>query len=174
MCASSHPAPAEIVTTVALTVRDATPEDADGVAAVFAPYVRDSVVTFETVPPTPEEWRARVDGRPFVVLADGAVHGYALASPWRPKPAYHHTVETTVYLAADRTGQGHGRRLLEELLRRCTKAGYRQAIAVIVDTGAGGSVGLHTAAGFRVVGRLEAVGHKQNRWLDTILMQRAL
>jgi L-amino acid N-acyltransferase YncA len=163
-----------------MTVRDATPEDADGVAAVFAPYVRNSVVTFETVPPTPEEWRARIDGRPFVVLADDGdsaddtVHGYALASPWRPKPAYHHTVETTVYLAADRTGQGHGRRLLEELLRRCTKAGYRQAIAVIVDTGAGGSVPLHTAAGFRVAGRLEAVGHKQNRWLTTILMQRAL
>ncbi len=156
-------------------VREAVPEDAAGVAAVFAPYVRDSVVTFETVPPTPSEWRARIDGRPFVVLADDdEVLGYALASPWRPKPAYRHTVETTVYLAADQAGQGHGRRLMDELLRRCAEAGHRQAIAVIVDTGAGGSVGLHKAIGFREVGRLEAVGHKQNRWLDTILMQRAL
>jgi L-amino acid N-acyltransferase YncA len=155
-------------------VRDAVPADAPGIAAVFAPYVTDSLVTFETVPPTAEEWSTRMDGRPFVVLADEEVRGYALASPWRPKPAYHHTIETTVYLAADQTGQGHGRRLLDALLTRCTEAGYRQAIAVIVDTGAGGSLALHKAAGFTEAGRLTAVGHKQNRWLDTILMQRAL
>jgi phosphinothricin acetyltransferase len=155
-------------------VRDAVPDDAAGIAAVFAPYVQDSVVTFETEPPTEAEWRARIDGRPFVVLADAGIRGYALASPWRPKPAYRHTVETTVYLAAEHARQGHGRRLVEELLTRCAEAGYRQAIAVIVDTGTGSSVGLHKATGFREVGRLEAVGHKRNRWLDTILMQRAL
>lgn len=159
---------------VAPTVRDAVPEDAAGIAAVFAPYVLESVVTFETVPPTEAEWRARIDGRPFVVLADDEVRGYALASPWRPKPAYRHSVETTVYLAADHAGKGHGRRLMEELLTRCTAAGYRQAIAVIVDTDTGSSVGLHKALGFREVGTLEAVGHKYDRWLDTILMQRAL
>jgi phosphinothricin acetyltransferase len=159
---------------VAPTVRDAVPEDAAGIAAVFAPYVLESVVTFETVPPTEAEWRARIDGRPFVVLVDDEVRGYALASPWRPKPAYRHSVETTVYLAADQAGKGHGRRLMEELLTRCTAADYRQAIAVIVDTDTGSSVGLHKAMGFREVGTLEAVGHKHNRWLDTILMQRAL
>jgi phosphinothricin acetyltransferase len=157
-------------------VRDAVPADAPGVAAVFTPYVTDSVVTFETSPPSVATWADRIaTDFPFVVLAeDTAVLGYALASPWRPKPAYRHTVETTVYLAEGQTGRGQGRRLLSELLTRCTAAGYRQAIAVIVDGGTGASVGLHKALGFEEAGRLRGVGHKQDRWLDTLLLQREL
>lgn len=167
-----------MITTVSpiVEVRTAVPADAAAVAAVFAPYVTDSVVTFETIPPTAADWRGRIEaGFPFVVLARGdEVLGYALASPWRPKPAYRHTVETTVYLAPGSTGRGHGRGLLTELLTRCTRAGHRQAIAVIVDTGQNASVRLHAAVGFTEVGRLRGVGHKQGRWLDTVLMQRAL
>jgi L-amino acid N-acyltransferase YncA len=157
-------------------VRDAVAADASGVAAVFAPYVTDSVITFETVPPSVTDWAARITaGYPFVVLVEGTeVLGYALASVWRPKPAYRHTVETTVYLAAGQTGRGHGRRLMAELLTRCAAEGYRQAIAVIADGGTGASVGLHKALGFEEVGRLRGVGHKQDRWLDTLLLQKEL
>lgn len=157
-------------------VRDAVPADAAGVAAVFAPYVTDSVVTFETEPPAAETWAARLSaGYPFVVLESaGEVRGYALASPWRPKPAYRHTVETTVYLAPDQAGRGQGRRLMTALLERCARAGYRQAIAVIVDSGPSASVGLHKALGFEEAGRLRNVGHKHDRWLDTVLLQREL
>ncbi|MEV6877399.1 N-acetyltransferase family protein [Amycolatopsis sp. NPDC051128] len=159
------------------TIEEATEADAEGIAAVFAPYVTDSVVTFETTPPTADQWRAKIRESvwPFLVLAEeGEISGYALAAPWRPKPAYRHSVETTIYLAPSATGRGHGRRLLDELLKRCGEAGARQAIAVIVDSGSPASRNLHRAAGFTDAGVLRRVGFKHDRWLDTILMQREL
>jgi L-amino acid N-acyltransferase YncA len=158
-------------------VRPATEDDAGGIAAVFGPYVTDTVVTFETTPPTAGQWRAKIRGAelPFLVLArDDVVLGYALAAPWRPKPAYRYSVETTIYLAPEATGRGHGRRLLDELLKRCAEAGARQAIAVVVDSGHPASRNLHRAAGFTDAGVLRRVGFKHDRWLDTVLMQREL
>jgi phosphinothricin acetyltransferase len=158
-------------------VRPATEADAEGVAAVFAPYVTDSVVTFETTPPTADQWRAKIHATelPFLVLAQGnEVLGYALATPWRPKPAYRFSVETTIYLAPGATGRGHGRRLLDDLLKRCGEAGARQAIAVVVDSGSPASRNLHRAAGFTDAGVLRRVGFKHDRWLDTLLLQREL
>jgi phosphinothricin acetyltransferase len=159
------------------TIAEATEAEAAGIAAVFAPYVTGSVVTFETTPPTAEQWRAKIREStwPFLVLADeGEILGYALATPWRPKPAYRYSVETTIYLAAGAAGRGHGRRLLDELLKRCGAAGARQAIAVIVDSGNPASRNLHRAAGFTEAGVLRRVGFKHDRWLDTLLMQREL
>ncbi|WP_410564973.1 GNAT family N-acetyltransferase [Amycolatopsis sp. cmx-4-61] len=159
------------------TIAEATEADADGIAAVFASYVTGSVVTFETTAPTADQWRAKIRESPwpFLVLREGdEVLGYALATPWRPKPAYRYSVETTIYLAARAAGRGHGRRLLDELLARCGKAGARQAIAVVVDSGNPASRRLHTAAGFTEAGVLRRVGFKHDRWLDTLLMQRAL
>ncbi|VVJ18589.1 putative N-acetyltransferase [Amycolatopsis camponoti] len=157
-------------------IRSATEADADGIAAVFAPYVTGSVVTFETTPPAPDQWRAKIreSDLPFLVLSDPKIAGYALAAPWRPKPAYRHTVETTIYLAPEAAGQGHGRRLLDELLKRCADAGAKQAIAVVVDSGSPASRRLHRAAGFTDAGVLRRVGFKDGRWLDTLLMQREL
>ncbi len=159
------------------TIAEATEADAEGIAAVFAPYVTDSVVTFETTPPTAEQWRTKIreNAWPFLVLAEaGEILGYALAAPWRPKPAYRFSVETTIYLAPQAAGHGHGRRLLEELVKRCAAAGARQAIAVIVDSGNPASQRLHRAAGFTDAGILRRVGFKHDRWLDTLLMQREL
>jgi L-amino acid N-acyltransferase YncA len=154
--------------------------DLGRIAEIFAHYVTYSVVTFETVPPTVADWQARLDGLaelglPFLVARTGGeVAGYAYASPWRPKPAYRHTVEDTVYLAPGETGRGLGRRLLAELLTRAGQAGARQMVAVIADAGADSdaSVALHLASGFAHAGRLTAVGHKHGRWIDTVLMQR--
>jgi L-amino acid N-acyltransferase YncA len=156
------------------------PGDLDAVAAIFGHYVTTSVVTFEVVPPTAEDWRRTSDdlaarGLPFMVCeCDGRVVGYAYAAPWRAKPAYRHTVESTIYLAPDRTGRGLGRRLLRELQRCCALAGLEQMIAVIADSGNPASAALHRACGFTDAGRLRNVGRKHGRLIDTVLMQHDL
>jgi len=164
-----------------IVVRAAVPADLPDVAAIYAYYVTTSVTTFEEVPPTPADWRLRLDdlvGRklPFLVAeaADRSVGGYAYASPWRPKPAYRYTVEDTVYVSPAHTGRGLGRALLGALLAACADAGARQVIAVIVDAGSDASLALHRRLGFAQAGRLSSVGRKHGRWLDTVLMQREL
>ena len=161
-------------------IRPATPGDLDFVAAIFSHYVTSSVVTFEVVPPTAQDWRRTRDdlaarGLPFLVCEyDNEVAGYAYAAPWRTKPAYRHTVESTIYLAPDRTGRGLGRRLLRALQKQCALAGVEQMIAVIADSGNPASVALHRACGFADVGRLGNVGRKHGRLIDTLLMQHDL
>jgi L-amino acid N-acyltransferase YncA len=162
------------------TVHAAAPADLEAVAAICAHYVTTTVTTFEEVPPTAADWQRRLDdlaGRslPFLVAAaDGAVCGYAYASPWRPKPAYRYTVEDTVYISPAHTGHGLGRALLGALLTGCEQAGARQVIAVIADTGSDASVALHRRLGFTPAGRLRQVGRKHGQWIDTVLMQREL
>jgi L-amino acid N-acyltransferase YncA len=164
-------------------VRAAAEADLEQVAAIFAHYVTETVATFEEVPPTPADWRLRLDdlsGRrlPFLVAEAGAggrgVCGYAYASPWRPKPAYRHTVEDSVFISPGHTGRGLGSALLGALLAACADAGARQVIAVIADTGSDASVALHRRFGFEAAGRLSGVGRKHGRWIDTVLMQREL
>jgi L-amino acid N-acyltransferase YncA len=161
-------------------IRPASSGDLDAIAAIFGHYVTSGVITFEVTPPTAEDWRrvcydAAARGLPFVVCeCDGQVAGFAYAAPWRTKPAYRHTVESTIYLAPDRTGRGLGRRLLCELQRRCALAGVEQMIAVIADTGDPASIALHRACGFTDAGRLRNVGRKHGRLIDTLLMQHDL
>ena len=113
-------------------------------------------------------------GLPFLVAeTGGVVAGDAYASPWRPKPAYRHTAEDSVYLAPGQRGRGLGRLLLEALLAGCADADVRQVVAVIVDSGDPASAALHQACGFAVAG-LSRVGYKHGRWIDTLLMQRGL
>ncbi|MFI0463365.1 GNAT family N-acetyltransferase [Saccharopolyspora sp. 5N102] len=160
-----------------LVVRDAEAGDAEAIGELFRRYVETTVTTFEEVPPTAQDWRGKIgaiarDGWPFLVatLEDDLV-GYAYVSPWRPKPAYRHTVENTIYLHPDHVGRGIGRHLIGELLRRAAAAGAHQVIAVIADTGNPASEALHRKAGFEVVGKLNEVGRKKGKWIDTTLMQ---
>jgi L-amino acid N-acyltransferase YncA len=161
-------------------IRAAGPADAEQVAAIFAHYVATSVATFEEVAPTAADWPRRLDELtarelPFLVAEDGRdVCGFAYASPWRPKPAYRHTVEDTVYLSPGYTGRGIGSALLGGLLAGCAAAGARQVIAVIADTGSDASAALHRRFGFTHAGRLSGVGRKHGRWIDTVLMQKDL
>ncbi|MGH3161975.1 MAG: GNAT family N-acetyltransferase [Streptosporangiaceae bacterium] len=104
----------------------------------------------------------------------GFVCGFAYASPWRPKSAYRHTVEDTVYLSPGCTGRGIGSALLGTLLAGCAAAGARQVIAVIADTGSDASTALHRRFGFTQAGLLSGVGRKHDRWIDTLLMQKEL
>lgn len=161
-------------------IRAATEADLDAVAAVYAHYVDHTVVTFDETPPPVSFWRTRLEelsarGLPFLVAEDaGRIAGYAYASPWRPKPAYRHSVENSVYLSPEATGRGLGGSLMEALVAACSAAGVRQMIAVIADSGTAASLALHRRLGFTEAGRLEAVGHKHGQWLDTVLLQRTL
>jgi L-amino acid N-acyltransferase YncA len=161
-------------------IRPAGADDLGAVAAIFGHYVTTSVVTFEVTPPPVEHWRHIRDdlagrGLPFLVCeCGGQVVGYAYAAPWRPKPAYRHTVESTIYLAPGHTGRGLGRRLLTELQRQCALAGAEQVIAVIADSGDPASAALHRACGFTPAGRLRGVGRKHGRVIDTDLFQHDL
>ena len=161
-------------------VRAAGPADLEQVAAIYAHYVTTSVATFEEVAPAVTDWRRRLDdlaerNLPFLVAEVGAaICGYAYASPWRPKPAYRHTVEDSVFISPGHTGHGLGRALLGGLLAACADAGARQVIAVIADTGSDASAALHRRLGFIEAGRLRGVGRKHGRWIDTVLMQREL
>jgi phosphinothricin acetyltransferase len=165
------------MSTEEVDVRATAPGDLDFIAAIFSHYVINTLITFEETPPTVAQWQERLDDLterelPFLVAEAGEeVIGYAYACPWRPKPAYRHTLENTVYLRPDWKGQGVGSKLLGALLSGCAQASARQVIAVIADTGDSASTALHRAFGFADVGRLKAVGYKHGRWIDTLLMQ---
>ena len=161
-------------------VRPAMPADLGQVSEIFGWYTLNSVATFEEAPRTAADWsRLAAElaelGLPFLVAeVGGAVAGYAYAAPWRHKPAYRATVEDSVFIAPGHTGRGIGRLLLTDLLTGCAAAGARQVIAVIADSGAEPSVGLHESCGFTHAGRLADVGYKHGQWIGTLLMQRAI
>jgi phosphinothricin acetyltransferase len=162
-------------------LRELRDEDLPRVLDIYNHYVSTSTVTFDKHPLSLAAFQTKAEliregGHPFIVAADasGAVLGYAYASPWRPKAAYRHTAECSIYLADDATGQGLGRVLLTDLIDRSRAAGIRELIAVIADEGADASVALHRKLGFREAGHLTRVGYKFGRWLGTIIMQKSL
>lgn len=155
-------------------------KDVEQVAAIYAHYVASGVATFDEVAPDVAAWSAKAGGivargLPFLVAEIGGdVAGFAYASLWRPRPAYRHTVEDTVYVAPSRLRRGVGRLLLDALIESCRKAGMEQVIAVIADTDDPASQALHRSAGFGEAGRLTRVGYKHGQWIDTVLMQLSL
>jgi L-amino acid N-acyltransferase YncA len=177
MASLSRPGAASAETVL---VRDATAADMAAIQAIYAPEVLRGIATFEETPPNVEEMRARraavrALGLPYLAaVLDGRIVGYAYATAYRPRPAYRHTIEDSVYVAAGMQRRGVGRALLAGLIARCEQGPWRQMIAVIGNRGNDGSIGLHAAQGFRPVGTLEAVGFKLGQWVDTVLMQRPL
>ncbi len=164
-----------------LSIRPATPADIPAMTRIYADAVVNGTASFELTPPDEAEMARRMQalldaGYPYLAAeADGALLGYAYAGPYRPRPAYKLTVEDSVYVAPAAQGRGVGRALLAALIEACERCGYRQMLAVIGDSPRQpGSIALHAALGFREVGRLPDVGFKHGRWLDTLLMQRAL
>lgn len=164
----------------AVQVRDAQPADMAAVQAIYAHHVLHGRATFEEVPPTADELLTRraavlAAGLPYLVAeADGEVAGYCYAVPYRPRPAYRHTIEDSVYVAHDRAGRGIGRALLGTLIARCEHGPWRQLLAVVGNSGNAGSLALHESLGFQRVGVLRSVGFKLGAWTDTVLMQRTL
>ena len=164
-----------------VTVRAAVADDLAAIAAIYTHHVDTGLGTFELAAPDGAEMRRRWQdvverGLPYLVavLPERAVAGYAYASPYRARPGYRYTVEDSVYVDPDCTGQGAGRALLAALIAACAPLGYRQMVAVIGGSDNAASIGLPAALGFERVGCLTAVGRKFDRWVDTVLMQRAL
>ncbi len=164
----------------AVRIRACEEADVAAIAAIYRHHVLHGAASFEIEPPDAAEMarrrRAIIDGGyPYLVAEqDGRVAGYAYASAYRPRPAYRNTVENSVYVEPGRERQGIGRALLAALLEECERRGFRQVVAVIGDSGHEASIGLHRALGFRMVGTLQSAGFKFGRWIDIVLMQRAL
>lgn len=152
-------------------IRPADPErDAAACAAIYAPSVEDGATSFEERAPSAAEMAVRIGAysatHPWLVAEDGGeVVGYAYACPFQGRPAYRWSVSVSVYVAADRVGQGLGRALYEELFNHLRRQGFRNACAGITLPNPA-SVGLHEALGFELVGVNREVGWKQGAWRD--------
>jgi phosphinothricin acetyltransferase len=161
-------------------IRSAAEADLPFVTGIYTHAVLHGTATFELIPPDLAEmtrrFRALMDGGfPYLVASlDGRVVGYAYAGPYRPRPAYRFTVENSVYLDPSIHRRGIGLGLMQRLIAECEARGYRQMIAVIGDSANAGSIGVHTKTGFTMIGTHPNVGLKFGRWLDTVMMQRAL
>lgn len=162
------------------TIRPARDEDIAAITAIYSHHVLHGTGTFETTPPSPEDMAARradvlAKGLPYLVLLDAdQVLGFAYCNWFKPRPAYRFSAEDSVYLAPAIGGKGWGRLLLTELAAQAERVGVRKLIAVIGDSANAGSIGVHQSLGFTHVGVLRACGWKFGRWLDVVMMEKAL
>ena len=164
-----------------VAVRDAAQHDFREITRIYGHHTLTGLASFEEEPPAEDEMlrrgaEARERGLPWLVACTGggAVVGYAYAMPYRLRSAYRYTLEDSIYVAPEDLRRGVGCALLGQLIERCTALGYRQMVAVIGDSANTASIGLHQKLGFRPVGVLPSTGFKHRRWVDTVLMQRAL
>jgi L-amino acid N-acyltransferase YncA len=160
------------------TVRDASERDAEACAAIYAPYVIDTAITFESDPPQPAEMAVRIAAamrtHAWVVLeADGRVVGYAYGGPFKSRAAYRWACEVSVYLERGRRRTGGGRALYNALFARLADRGFRVAVAGMTLPN-DASVGLHRAMGFEPVGTYRRIGWKHDAWHDVAFSQRIL
>lgn len=161
-------------------LRDAIVADIPAITTIYRDSVLNGTASYEITPPQEEEMLERFraiteKGYPYIVAegADGVLLGYAYASAFRTRPAYRWLVEDSIYLAPEARGRGLGKRLLGELIDRCTALGFRQ-MAAVIGGASPASASLHTALGFEMVGTMKGTGFKHGQWLDTIFMQREL
>lgn len=164
----------------AIRVRDARDSDMAAVQMIYGPYVTHSTGTFEEYPPSVEQMTERFHtvtsaGYPYLVAEiDGAIGGFTYGSQFRLRSAYRYTVEDSIYMAPEHAGRGIGRVLLGELIARCSAAGFRQMIAMVGDSANARSLQLHQRMGFTREAVLTNIGFKHGRWVDMVLMKRAL
>ncbi len=159
-------------------IRPVQPTDAPALAAIYNPYVRDTLITFEEEPVSVAEMGARITKvtatYPWLVWEeDGAVLGYAYASTWRTRHAYRFAVETTVYLAQGHHGKGRGAALYEALLAELKQCGFHSALGCL-GLPNDPSVRLHEKLGFKKVGHMTEAGWKFGAWVDVGFWERML
>ena len=161
-------------------IRPLLEADLAAITVIYAHHVLNGASSWELSPPDLTEITTRARtliaaGYPYLVAElDGKVVGYAYAGAYRPRPAYRNTVEHSIYIddTARRAGIGHA--LLSALIETCTTLGFRQMIAIIGDSKNLQSIEFHEKMGFEHVGRVKDIGYKFDRWMDQIIMQRAL
>ncbi|GAA1329743.1 GNAT family N-acetyltransferase [Pseudonocardia xinjiangensis] len=166
------------MTAVATVIRDACESDAEACAAIYAPYVTDTAVSFEDHPPEPAVMARRIADavrtHAWLVLEEqGQVVGYAYGGPFRSRAAYDWSCEVSVYLERGRRRTGGGRVLYEALLARLAGRGFRTVVAGMTLPN-DASVGLHRAMGFEEAGTFRRLGWKHGRWHDVAFVQRAI
>jgi L-amino acid N-acyltransferase YncA len=163
-----------------MLIRPARPDDGDALAEIYGGHVLRGTASFEVDAPDAEEMRLRLAtvlsrGWPWLVAErDGVVIGYAYCSRFHIRHAYRFTCEDSIYVHEAHVGTGAGRQLLTVLLDVARDIGFREMIAVIGDAENRASIALHEAMGFDHAGVIRRVGHKFDRWLDVVYMQKCL
>ena len=158
-----------------MDIRRALPADLPAVAAIYGREAREGHATFDVEPRPIALWEDKLadDDHFLVAEHDGEVVGYATSGPFRPKPAYARTRESTVYVAPGQQGRGVGRALYDALLRLLAADGVHLVVAAVALPNPA-SLALHRACGFEEVGVMREVGHKHGRWIDVAWLQRVL
>ena len=162
-----------------MTIRPADPDrDAAACAAVYAPSVEATPISFELIPPDAAEFARRIakygaTHQFLVAEEEGEVIGYAYACRWAERAAYDWAVETSVYVAAGHHGKGVGRALYRELFELLSGQGFRTAVAGITLPNPA-SISLHESMGFEPIGSLRDIGWKEGAWRDVGYWQRRL
>lgn len=162
-----------------IVIRQASADDAEFIALIYAEHVRSGTATFDNAPRSAADTAQKIaeitsKGWPFLVATRGAdVLGYAYVNQFRDRAAYRFVCEDSIYVRSDQAGKGVGSTLLRALIDACTVYGFRQMMAVI-GGGEPASVALHAKMGFEHAGRMRSVGRKFGRWLDTVYMQLEL
>ena len=163
-----------------ITIRPSTEDDLAAITRIYGHHVLNGTGTFETTPPSQHDMQARRSdvlskNLPWLVAEEnGQVLGFAYGNWFKPRPAYRFSVEDSIYLAPEAAGKGLGKVLLSQLLTTLEERGIRKVMAVIGDSANAGSIGVHRSLGFAQVGVVAACGWKFGRWLDIVLMEKAL
>lgn len=159
-------------------IRPVCKDDAAAILAIYAPYVTDTAITFETEIPTLEDFSKRIEeiqsNYPYLVCEiGGKVVGYAYASKHRERAAYRYSVEVSVYVSQDHHRRGIGKALYKHLLAALQNYSYYSAYAGITYPNEK-SIGFHKSFGFAEVGIFHNAGYKNDKWLDVIWLEKPL
>lgn len=163
-----------------LIIRPRTDADMAAITEIYAHHVVNGASSWELSPPDCAEMAARARaleaaGFPyFVAEFDGEIAGYTYAGAYRPRPAYRFTVENTIYINENLRRGGIGTALMEKLIETCTESGFRQMIGIVGDSQNLQSIDFHKKLGFTQMGVVKNIGFKFGRWMDQVLLQRAL
>jgi phosphinothricin acetyltransferase len=162
-------------------IRALSDDDIAAVTAIYGHHVETSTASFETVAPSIETMAERfaklreADYPALVAVdADNHVMGFAYAGPYKPRAAYSHTVEDSIYIHPDYMGLGIGKALLTAIINQAHLRGYKQMMAVIGGSDNHGSINLHKALGFTYIGTAQNIGFKFNKMVDVVFMQLEL
>ncbi len=161
-----------------MIIRLARPEDAPGLLEIYTPYVTDTTVTFETCPPTPEEFARRIEKTrekyPYLCAEeDGTLLGYAYASPFHPRAAYIRTAESSLYVRRDKRGRGIGS-ALEAELERLLRLQRVCLLTACITFPNPQSIAFHLRSGFTECAHFHRCGYKMGQWLDVLWLEKAL
>lgn len=163
-----------------IIIRAVYADDIAPITGIYAEQVKLGTSSFETEEPSQDAMLERMNSTlekdlPYLVLEeDGVVMGYAYAGYFHHRAAYNLTLEDSIYLHKNARGKGYGKLLLVRLIEDVTAKGFRQMVAIIGDSANTGSIRVHKACGFEMVGTLKSVGWKHGKWVDSVYMQLAL